>query len=445
VRRRIIGLLAAVVVLAVTALLVPTSSAIASRNQHAAKLELQREASVVASSMKPDRDLDMSNLALIVGDEEHSIAIYRSDGSLVGGKGPARADAATVVALGGGFGEERASGMMIAAVPIPRNGGETAALRVAESSSSPDRASQQQMLLLTGFAVLVILLTVTLGWIVANRVIRPLTRLREAANAIGSGAVDASIPHTGLAEVDDLARALTSSAKQVRSTMDRERRFSSDASHQLRTPLAAMRVVIESELAVPRADRDLALHEVLGAVGRLEQTVTGLLDLTRGTASDRGVLELSRVLNSAVTRWTPLFSRADRPLKLMVSGPVSGFASATAVEQILDVLIHNSLAHGRGTTRVKLFGDDVEAVVCVSDEGSIAGGDPFHARASGGHGIGLKLASTLAETERCRLSLASNSPVRFQLVLPKHPPSGGEHDSTEVTEDVLIERVSPGR
>ena len=330
------------------------------------------------------------------------------------------------LALLGGFGEASENGEEISAVPVPRLGGERAAIRVSERYEDPAAESREQILVLVAFAVLVVLFAGLLGWGFTRKVTQPLADLRTAATAIGRGVFSTRVPETGLAELDDLGRTLASSAARVQRTVERERAFSDQVSHQLRTPLAAMRVSLEVEMASPRPDRSLVLDDALRAVTDLENTVTGLLALTRGTVDDRASLELPELVSAAVDRWSGRFDSVGRRLTVSVA-PATGVASRLAVDQILDVLLENSLQHGSGTTH--LAGgplDDSESFLAVADEAQLGPRvDPFATRAAGGHGIGLKLARSLAETERCALRVASPHPVTFELRLPTGAPSAG--------------------
>jgi signal transduction histidine kinase len=431
--KRIVWLVASVTLLAIIALFIPTALAIQSRNLHASRLELQREASMAAISISPDGPLAVHSTAGITNGKNHQLAIYGPDGRLVDGDGPELGDAAVIDALRGGFGQFAAHGDQIAAVPVPRAGGPVAALRVAERYDDPASKSRQQLMLLALFALVVVMFAGLLGWSLARKLTRPLVELRQAANAIGRGALDTTVPATSLVELADLGRTLASTAERVQQTVERERAFSSQVSHQLRTPLAAMRVAIETEMADPRPNHELVLNDALTAITRLEQTTNGLLALSRGTVSDRAALSLDIVASEASKRWSKVFVAARRSLELFTV-PAVGFASKTAVNQILDVLLENSLQHGRGTTRVVVTVSD-EASIAVNDEGIIdRDADPFAGVRSDGHGIGLKLARSLAETERCTLKLSCRRPVTFELLLPSTDPGATTDRSDPATE-----------
>jgi signal transduction histidine kinase len=445
--KRIVWLVASVTMLAIIALFIPTAIAIQSRNLHSSRLELQREASMAAIDISPDDDLRVDPTATNANGQHHQVAIYGPDNRLVDGDGPLVGDVAVVEALRGGFGQQSGDGDQIAAVPIPRVGGRVAALRIAERYDDPASKSRQQLVLLGVFALMVVMFAALLGWSLARKLTRPLLELRQAANAIGRGALDTTVPTTSLVELADLGRTLASTAERVQQTVERERAFSSQVSHQLRTPLAAMRVAIETEMADPRPNHELVLNDALSAITRLEQTTNGLLALSRGTVSDRTELRLDLLVSEARHRWSRNFVAARRSLEVVTDQAV-GFASKTAVNQILDVLLENSLTHGRGTTCIAVNAlDETEAQIILHDDGTLDEFiDPFAAARGVGHGIGLKLARSLAETERCALRLSSRRPATFELRLPSADATAAADElepNVDVIEPALGKETAP--
>ena len=264
-----------------------------------------------------------------------------------------------------------------------------------------------------------------------NALVRPLEALRAVAQRIGDGDFTQETPVTGLSELDQLGDSLRSSANRIARLLTRERAFSSDASHQLRTPLAALRTTLETELYAPRPDPRLAIEEGLRAVDRLERTVVTLLDLARDEPPDRAELDLGERLLAASKRWQPDAAQRGRAIEVHTAGEpgagrtrITAHASASACDHILDVLIENALVHGSGTVMLRAVPRHGVIGVEVIDEGSVArDAEPrlFRRRESwaGSTGIGLHLARALAEGEGGRLRLADTAPTTFELLLRK--------------------------
>ncbi len=196
--------------------------------------------------------------------------------------------------------------------------------------------------------------------------------------------------------------------------MSRERAFSADASHQLRTPIAGLRVRVESALLSPDSDARHALAEMLPPIDRLETTVDDLLRLARDADVDRAPLDAPVLLREAEDHWRGLVGAHGRTLRIVVEDDLPlPVVAEPAVRQILDVLISNAYRHGRGTITVAARSSAPGAVVLqVGDEGH-AVLDPrtiFERRTGESHGVGLALARVLAEAEGARLVLEHPGP-----------------------------------
>ena len=230
-------------------------------------------------------------------------------------------------------------------------------------------------------------------------------------------------PRSGIGEVDDVAKALDETAVRLGDVVERERTFSDQASHQLRTPLTSLRLAVEAELAKPRSDPRTALHEILTEADRLEQTIIGLLLLARGTV-ERGPIDLEAVARAAQERWHAPFAAVGRPLRLRAQHKAisDAHASTTALGQILDVLLGNALQHGAGVVTIAVrSGTEGGAIIAVEDEGPGILTDTqsiFSGVAHSGHGFGLPLAAALAHAEGARVRLANRGPHPiFELAL----------------------------
>ena len=271
-----------------------------------------------------------------------------------------------------------------------------------------------------------------LGWWLSRRFARPLESLATASRRLGSGDFGVRAGRYDLSEVDAVAAALDRSAERLGALMARERAFSANVAHQLRTPLTALRLRLEE---LVDATEPPARDEVVAALAqadRLERTVEDLFALARhGRAGEAEPLDLALLARDRARSWSPAYRRAHRSLDVLAQGPAVARAARGAVEQALDVLLDNALRHGRGTVRLNVRRLDGHAVVAVSDEGDgiTAGheGEVFERAASGGgSGLGLALARTLVEAGGGRLRLAVARPPRFEIILPQDDDSREE-------------------
>ena len=273
---------------------------------------------------------------------------------------------------------------------------------------------------------------IVLALILARRLTRPFTHL--AAHAAHFRADQEDAPRSGVPEADQIADALDQSRGNLRDLLAREREFSSNASHQLRTPLAALRLRLEDVTMWPDVPPEIQqeMTEALGEIDRLSGTITDLLELARlGGLGAWTEFDLSDAVTDAVERWAPLYDSDVRRILLAQSTDRPHVAtSERAIGQVLDVLLENALHHGQGVVEVQLEGSEDRAVVRVSDEGHVDRSltarlfeRTVRSAQSGGSGIGLSLAQTIAESAGARLGLASSDPTVFELWMPITAPA----------------------
>jgi signal transduction histidine kinase len=302
--------------------------------------------------------------------------------------------------------------------------GEGGSVRVEQPASVlRDRVAGER--LLVGLLALgAALVGVALAVVQARRLSRPLLALSHHAARLGAGHLREKRQLTGIHEVDDVGAALDRSAQQMAADMERERRFAGEVSHQLRTPLTALRIRLE-ELATVTPDPHAAreAHAAIDQMDRLATTVSDLLSLARSrTRSDLPGADAASVVLDQVRSWEPAFRRARRPLRGPVDVPAAPTAvSAAVIGQAVSSLLDNALQHGVGEVAVEVRTTSEHVTVAVSDEGdgpSDAAVAAFEGRAEAGRGIGLTLARTLVERDGGRLELVRRSPPTFQLFLP---------------------------
>lgn len=419
-RRRILATVVGVTIVAVACFFVPAALAIRSRDVEAQRLDVQREAAVTVAAIDPAHPAD-ALLPVVPG---HQYGLYDAGGDRIAGDGPSAADPPVVAAFTDGDALEVLDGHLIATLLVDDHDGRgrPVVLRVAEPAGESADVTRRAVgsLALGAFGIVVGAAAVAYGLTV--RLTRPIDALRSAAGALGAGDFTTHLEPTGVAELDDVAAALAGAGRRIGTAMDRERAFSADASHQLRTPITAMRAAVEAEQLAPRSDPTAILDEVLAQTDRLEGIVASLLALARETHDDRAPADLRALLASTEARWTSVAAAADRSLvvgRAATAHPST--ASPTAIGHVLDVLIENALRHGTGTVSVRLDAVGGGARITVADEGRIDPDAELFTRRSAsaaGSGIGLDLARSLAEAEGGRLRLAAPAPTTFAVLLP---------------------------
>lgn len=229
--------------------------------------------------------------------------------------------------------------------------------------------------------------------------------------------------------------------RPIREAHARQRRFVADASHEMRTPLAAIRSSAEGALAAPTSTEELrgALTVVASSADRLTRITNDLLLLARTEElpGDRSEpIDLSVTVAETVEAFASAHPELPRT-RMVLGADLRISADPDEIGRIVANLIDNALRHGRGPSaqpaRVVTRAADREVLVEVSDEGpGIAAADlerifePFHrihsdAGGPEGSGLGLAIARSLAQRNGGRLTALSQpgSGATFRLSLPR--------------------------
>ncbi len=300
-------------------------------------------------------------------------------------------------------------GLLYVAVPVASGGVVHGAVRVTYPTSTLDERVRHYWLLLAAVAAVALGLAAALGIWLARWASRPLVRLEGAAVVAAEGDLDARAPVEGPPEVRSVAIAFNEMVARLDGLVTTQRAFVADASHQLRTPLTALRLRLENlerdVAATGKADLEAAVAEV----GRLSGLVDGLLALARadaGTAHPER-LDLGPLVSSRVEAWTALADDREIRLGLTMQRVPAIRAVRERVEQTLDNLVSNALAVDAEHVEVSLglVGDAVEVVVRddgpgLSDDDKLRAFDRFWRRGKGsGSGLGLAIARRLVEAD----------------------------------------------
>ena len=264
-----------------------------------------------------------------------------------------------------------------------------------------------RVVLLVSLAALGLLTAVSgaVGWFVAGWVIRPLTSIAAAARDVTRGDLATRIPYDGPDdEIGGVTEALNVMLDSVQDAVDRQKRFASNASHELKTPIATIQTIADVALAGPD---DAALRPALARVrevnARNADTVAALLQLAH-MAPEFQPVDLAAVV-SGVAETHGIRATLE---------PVRIDASATLITQATDNLVRNAVSHGEpGTAALRLYVDGPDAVIEVENRGPVVErpwelAEPFsRARTSRGHGLGLALVKTIAEAHGGALELVA--------------------------------------
>lgn len=264
--------------------------------------------------------------------------------------------------------------LLYVALPVGSAKGIQGAIRITYPASVVDDRIRRIWLLLaaTGGVVLGIVFLASL--LLARSVTRPLADLERAAEALGAGdlGVRAEVPK-GPDEVRVLAESFNSTAARLEQLVGAQRAFVADASHQLRTPLAALRLRLENLEADVSGHAAEDLDGALAEVRRLSRLVDGLLALTRAEQSTATptAISVDELLAGRCDAWDAFAAERHVQIESSVRGTYSVRATPGRLEQVVDNLLNNALEVAPEGSAVRLAaldrGNWVE--LRVSDEG----------------------------------------------------------------------------
>ncbi|MGD2052150.1 MAG: ATP-binding protein, partial [Acidimicrobiia bacterium] len=300
--------------------------------------------------------------------------------------------------------------LIFVAVPAGSGGSIVGAVRITYPATTLEDSVRDNWLRL-GVLSLVVLAAVTIvGFTLARSVTRPVRALEATAAHLSAGNLAARVTVAGPPEIRELGRTFNETAEWLEALIDSQRGFVADASHQLRTPLTALRLRLENlRYAVDPEDLP-AVEAALSETGRLTRLVDGLLALARAEAehAPRQVVDLATIAADRAGVWEPLASDGGVTIVTELPATAPARMAPGATEQILDNLISNALdATGEGsaiTIALVSAGDLWELHVSdegpgMTDEQRAAAFDRFASdKGERGSGLGLSIVRQLARS-----------------------------------------------
>jgi signal transduction histidine kinase len=277
-----------------------------------------------------------------------------------------------------------------------------------------------------GMILIALLVSAAVSYFVARTITRPVQRLRESANAVAAGNLDTRVAEQVGNRRDDiglLARDFDDMTSKLERAWQRQSELTANVSHELRSPLARLRVALE--LAKRRTGDVAELDRIELETERLDAMIGQLLEFSRLDADDQGsvdVIDLGELLQSVVDDVRYEFRGSTLSIDLETADNVAVQGYAPPLRSAIENVVRNAAQHGQagGAIGVELSADQDTATIEVTDQG---GGVPDHelehifepfyrARSSGesnsGTGLGLAIAARAIDLNGGRIS-AENS------------------------------------
>jgi two-component system, OmpR family, sensor histidine kinase MtrB len=202
-----------------------------------------------------------------------------------------------------------------------------------------------------------VVLATLFGLATSRRLLRPLSQVADAAADIASGGLDTRLATESDPDLDRLAGSFNDMADAVQARIEREARFASDVSHELRSPITALTAAVEvldgRRDDIPERTQQ-ALDVVVDQVRRFDSMVIDLLELARidAGATDLNVEDVSLV--DLTRRVAARFGEPDVPIVAVNGLPRRAALDKVRFERILGNLLENARNHGGGPVRIEL-------------------------------------------------------------------------------------------
>lgn len=317
--------------------------------------------------------------------------------------------------------------MLVVAVPVRTGTTMAGALRLTYPVASVDAIVGRRIRSIYLAGLVTLLVALSGAFLLSSAYTRRLRSIHAATEQLASGDLTARVATSekGASELRGLESAFNLMAARLQTLVESQQSFASDASHQLRTPLTALRLRLENAMDSMRdvTATEQSLEQAIEEVQRLQVLVDGLLALARleGQAMHVDVVQVDPVIAERLEMWRPLTEERGLDLRCSVPSGLRVSAANGALGQVLDSYLDNAVEFAPEGSRIELAAvvheHSIEFHVIDAGPG-MEPGPRAHAfnrfwrgRADGsGTGLGLAIASRLAEV--------SGGSVRLDAVKP---------------------------
>ena len=255
--------------------------------------------------------------------------------------------------------------------------------------------------------------SIIISLIFSQLITRPIVALTRSIQRMGRGDLSVRVPVKGSGELRRLAATFNTMSEKLEMLDKSRNQFVSNASHELKTPLATMKILLESIVYEPEMDSEIRtefLSDINKEIDRLNMIISDLLTLVSMDAKtmrlNRENFSLAQIVHENAHRLAPVAEQRRQDVKLQLSDSCEIYADRAKLLQVVYNLMDNAIKYTPegGTIRVRLIRSGRDAILSVSDNGpGIPKGDLTHifdrfyrvdkarARDAGGTGLGLAI------------------------------------------------------
>jgi signal transduction histidine kinase len=314
-----------------------------------------------------ETDLGPGKFVRVASPEGRTIAQARRVPSPVGRRRPRSLAQMTTATVGSGDRSYR-----VVWTPTPGGGWVVVGVRVAGQA----RLVRRARIAIAGVGVALILLLLAASWTIATRAVTELDRLAGELETIQAGSLARRLSRRDTAEIDRLVSVLNSMLARLESAVQHLRRFTADAAHELRTPIAAVRAHLDVTLSRTTTLEEFrdGVVDAIGQADRLGRLADDLLTLSTVEAQGPSILSRSEEVHlDALVREVgefldPVAEEQHRTFSWEDIAPATVRGVPSLLKRVVLNLVDNAFRHTSGAVTVRLTGD-TRARIEVSDEG----------------------------------------------------------------------------
>ena len=305
--------------------------------------------------------------------------------------------------------------------------GKAHVIEVAAPLAPVEEALRTVLAIMAALGVAALGAALLVGRWLAGRAIAPIVDVTQAARALHPRDLTTRLAEPPRRdEIGELVAVFNQMLARLEQAWDAQQRFTADASHELRSPLTALRGELEVARRRPRAPEqyEAVLDSALEEIDRLERIMNDLLELAQGTdpvATGVGPIDLARLVEEVVNRRRAEAEARGLQLSLRMEPGVRVVGVAPRLARAVDNLLANALrytAEGHVSVVVRAAGGHAVAEVTDTGPGIAADqlgrifdrfhrADPSRAREAGGVGLGLAIAREIVRVHGGEVSVAS--------------------------------------
>lgn len=268
---------------------------------------------------------------------------------------------------------------------------------------------------------LAVLLSALVAWLLARQASRPIRALGESVSRLAAGDFEARIPITRSDEVGQLMRDHNKLAESLQWSRVREREWITDASHELKTPLAILRAEIEAMqdgIRQPTPDTLARLHATVMRLSRLVSDLNQSMSHVPGD-TDHVRVDLAALMRDAVKDCEARIKARGLTITTALSSPVQIHGDPGRLRQVMDNLLENTCRYTQAPGRIHVACESRKEIASMIVEDSAPApapdalprlfdrffrGEASRARTLGGSGLGLAICRSIVETHHGKIN-----------------------------------------